>query len=93
MGYEVTELSGRCYQYPELPEEPQASDYETEDAFREAKLEYDQEVNDYMEECKELVRRNEEGEISLYVQIGQKDISMCYVEVATQSSVSAQTAG
>ena len=93
LGYEVTELSGRCYQYPELPEEPQASDYETEDTFREAKLEYDQEVNDYMEECKELVRRNEEGEISLYAQIGQKDISMCYVEVATQSSVSAQTAG
>lgn len=93
LGYEVTELSGRCYQYPELPEEPQSSDYETEDAFREAKLEYDQEVNDYMEECKELVRRNEEGEISLYAQIGQKDISMCYVEVATQSSDSGQTAG
>lgn len=46
-----------------------------------------------MEECKELVRRYEEGEISLYAQIGQKDISMCYVEVATQSFVNEQTAG
>ena len=93
MGYEVTELSGRCNPYPELPEKQQSSNYETEDAFREAKLEYDQEVNDYMEECKELVRRYEEGEISLYAQIGQKDISMCYVEVATQSFVNEQTAG
>ena len=92
LGYEVTELTGRCYQYPELPEEPQSGNYETEDAFREAKLEYDQKVNDYMEECKELVRRNEEGEISLYAQIGQKDISMCYVEVATRSLISGQTA-
>ena len=92
LGYEVTELTGRCYQYPELPEEPQSGNYETEDAFREAKLEYDQKVNDYMEECKELVRRNEEGEISLYAQIGQKNISMCYVEVATRSLISGQTA-
>ena len=89
LGYEVTELPGRCYQYPELPEEPLPCDYETEDAFREAKLEYEQEVHDYMEECKELVRRNEEGDINLYAQIGQKDISMCYVEVQTQGSIGA----
>ena len=93
MGYEVTELSGRCYRYPELPEEPQSGDYETEDAFQEARLEYDQEVNDYMEECKELVRRCEEGEIALYAKIGQKDVSMCYMEMATQSTINEQTAG
>lgn len=93
LGYEVTELSGRCSQYPEMPEEPQSGSYETEDAFREAMQEYDQEVSDYMEECKELVRRNEEGEIALYALIGQKDISMCYVEVAAQSSISGQTTG
>lgn len=56
MGYEVVALQCRYKDYPTLPEEPEAGEYDTEDEYKEAKVEYEQDMNDYMEEGKELVR-------------------------------------
>ena len=37
MGYEVVALQCRYNDYPTLPEEPEAGEYETEDEYKEAK--------------------------------------------------------
>lgn len=50
-------------------------------------------MNDYMEEGKELVRRAEAGEISLFARIGNEDIVKCYVENSMMNAVSGQQAG
>ena len=47
-------------------------------------------MNDYMEEGKELVRRAEAGEISLFARIGNEDIVKCYVENSMMNAVSGQ---
>ena len=52
MGYEVVALQCRYKDYPTLPEEPEAGEYDTEDEYKEAKVEYEQDMNDYMEEGK-----------------------------------------
>ena len=93
MGYEVVALQCRYNDYPTLPEEPEAGEYETEDEYKEAKVEYEQEMNDYMEEGKELVRRAEAGEISLFARIGNNDIVKCYVENSVMNAVGGQQAG
>lgn len=93
MGYEVVALQCRYKDYPTLPEEPEAGEYETEDEYKEAKVEYEQDMNDYMEEGKELVRRAEAGEISLFARIGNEDIVNCYVENSMMNAVSGQQAG
>ena len=93
MGYEVVALQCRYNNYPTLPEEPEAGEYETEDEYKEAKVEYEQDMNDYMEEGKELVRRAEAGEISLFARIGNEDIVKCYVENSMMNAVSGQQAG
>lgn len=93
MGYEVVALQCRYKDYPTLPEEPEAGEYDTEDEYKEAKVEYEQDMNDYMEEGKELVRRAEVGEISLFARIGNEDIVKCYVENSMMNAVSGQQAG
>ena len=90
MGYEVVALQCRYKDYPTLPEEPEAGEYDTEDEYKEAKVEYEQDMNDYMEEGKELVRRAEVGEISLFARIGNEDIVKCYVENSMMNAVSGQ---
>ena len=55
MGYEVVALQCRYKDYPTLPEEPEAGEYDTEDEYKEAKVEYEQDMNDYMERSTVLV--------------------------------------
>ena len=66
--------------YPELPEAPEAADYETTEEYEEAQRDFEQEQEDYKAECEDILRRSEEGEISLYVLIGNKDLFLGYVE-------------
>ena len=80
LGYEVERLSCRHEDYPELPEAPEAADYETTEEYEEAQRDFEQEQEDYKAECEDILRRSEEGEISLYVLIGNKDLFLGYVE-------------
>ena len=80
LGYEVERLSCRHEDYPELPEAPEAADYETTEEYEEAQRDFEQEQEDYKAECEDILRRSEEGEISLYVLIGNKDLFLGYVK-------------
>lgn len=79
-GFEVEKLSVRPADYPEEPEAPDMEDYENAEEYAEAYKEYEKELSEYKEECEDVNRRSEAGEITLYVTIGHNDISLCYVE-------------
>lgn len=89
LGYEVETLPYRYGEYPELPEIPTAEDYETAEEYEEAQKDYEQE--EYKAECEDILRRSEEGEISLYVIVGRSDLSLGYVETAAMNAAEGAT--
>lgn len=89
-GFEVEKLSVRPADYPEEPEAPDMEDYENAEEYAEAYKEYEKELSEYKEECEDVNRRNEAGEITLYVTIGHNDISLCYVENAQVQAVAGE---
>lgn len=89
-GFEVEKLSVRPADYPEEPEAPDMEDYENDEEYAEAYKEYEKELSEYKEECEDVNRRSEAGEITLYVTIGHNDISLCYVENAEIETVAGE---
>lgn len=89
-GFEVEKLSVRPANYPEEPEAPDMEDYENDEEYAEAYKEYEKELSEYKEECEDVNRRSEAGEITLYVTIGHNDISLCYVENAEVQAVAGE---
>lgn len=89
-GFEVEKLSVRPADYPEEPEAPDMEDYENAEEYAEAYKEYEKELSEYKEECEDVNRRSEAGEITLYVTIGHNDISLCYVENAEVQAVAGE---
>lgn len=89
-GFEVEKLSVRPTDYPEEPEAPDMEDYENTEEYAEAYKEYEKELSEYKEECEDVNRRSEAGEITLYVTIGYNDISLCYVENAEMQAVAGE---
>lgn len=89
-GFEVEKLSVRPADYPEEPEAPDMEDYENTEEYAEAYKEYEKELSEYKEECEDVNRRSEAGEITLYVTIGHNDISLCYVENAQVQAVAGE---
>ena len=84
LGYEVETLPYYT-DYPEMPEEPEADDYETTEEYEEARKDYEQEQEDYKAECEDILRGSTEGDISLYVIIGRNAISLGYVETSAMN--------
>lgn len=89
-GFEVEKLSVRPADYPEEPEAPDMEDYENDEEYAEAYKEYEKELSEYKEECEDVNRSSEAGEITLYVTIGHNDISLCYVENAEVQAVAGE---
>lgn len=89
-GFEVEKLSGRPADYPEEPEAPDMEDCENAEEYAEAYKEYEKELSEYKEECEDVNRRSEAGEITIYVKIGHNDISLCYVENAEIQAVAGE---
>lgn len=89
MGYEVVSLDYYAKAYPEQPEAPRKDDYETDEEYEHAQSEYEQDLNGYMEKCKEIRTRSEAGEITLYFRIGNNDIVLCYIKNSTLAAVGA----
>lgn len=89
-GFGVEKLSVRPADYPEEPEAPDMEDYENAEEYAEAYKEYEKELSEYKEECEDVNRRSEAGEITLYVTIGHNDISLCYVENAEVQAVAGE---
>lgn len=74
MGYEVESLNYYAKAYPEQPEAPRKDEYDTTEEYEQAQSEFEQDLNDYTEECEEIRTRSEAGEIILYFRIESKDI-------------------
>ncbi len=83
MGYEVESLNYYAKAYPEQPEAPRKDEYDTTEEYEQAQSEFEQDLNDYTEECEEIRTRCEAGEIILYFRIESKDIVLCYVPKVT----------
>lgn len=86
MGYEVESLKGYAKAYPEAPVAPEKDEYDTVEEYEQAQSEYEQDLNDYTEECEEIRTRSEAGEITLYFCIEDKDIVCCYVPNITYAA-------
>lgn len=78
MGYEVEAIPTGHTQYPRQPEAPEKEAYESEEAYEVACTDYEKEQEDYKEQCAEILRKNEEGEIVLYAMVGTNGITLCY---------------
>lgn len=86
LGYEVETLPYCLIEYPEQPEVPEAEDYDTTEEYEEAQRDYEQEQVDFKAECENILRKSEEGGISLYVKVGRSDLSLGYVETAAMDA-------
>lgn len=91
-GYDV-ETINNCITFPKSPIVPLIEDYDNSEDYEEALKDYEEEQADYIEICNDISRRNEAGEITLYAKIGERDITLCYVEkTAAQIAESDKTA-
>ena len=81
LGYEVEALVSQPYKYPAEPAAPEKDDFDTPEQYEAARADYRQEMDDYKEECDNLVRAAENGEIGIYLMIGQSQIGLYYTEI------------
>ena len=91
LGYDVNTVPMRTELYPTAPSEPLAEEYEDTEAFAEAHDSYEQQMTEYANDCEEINRRMDAGELSLYVEIGHRDAYLCYIDNAVvQRAVNSQ---
>lgn len=83
-GYHVEELEYSVYHYdkgPQMPDAPQAEEFESEEEFIEAKEEYEAEMAAFAEETQQLEFDISEGRVRKYAIIGNLDIELRYEEI------------
>lgn len=83
-GYRVEELEHYLSYYdtaPEMPEEPQAGEYESEEDFVEARQEFEADMADFAEETQQLEFNVSEGRVRKYAVIRSLDIEFRYEEL------------
>ena len=83
-GYHVEELEYYLSYYdtaPQMPEEPQAGDYESGEDFVEAQQEYEAELAEFAEETQQLEFDVSEGRVRKYAVIRSLDIEFRYEEI------------
>ena len=83
MGYEVERLDTYATAYPETPVAPEKEEYDTIEEYEQAYKEYEQDFSNYMEKCRSIHERIDTGELTFYICIGQKEITLCYKASAT----------
>ena len=83
-GYRVEELEHYLSYYdtaPEMPEEPQTGEYESEEDFVEARQEFEADMADFAEETQQLEFYISEGRVRKYAVIRSLDIEFRYEEI------------
>lgn len=84
-GLEVTECN--VNEYPVCPEVPKREDYETEADFTEAETEYKEAFAEYTEETEKINDQYVNGEISRYLIIGEKSVSLGYMTIKQEKII------
>lgn len=82
-GYEVDKVIN-SKPFPRSPKEPDKAKFTDMEKYEEAKICYEEEWADYMEETESLQQRSNNGEIAIYAKIGNIDIEYCYVQRTAQ---------
>ena len=90
MGYQVESVKYTTA-YPKKPEAPEMADYDSTKEYEEAKADYEQDLNEYTEKCDEIRTQCETGETTLYLRIGSKDITLCYVKNISTANTNGTT--
>ena len=86
-GYHVEELEYSIYHYdkgPQIPDAPQAEEFESEEEFSEAQVEYEAEMAAFAEETQQLEFDISEGRVRKYAIIGNLDIEFRYEEIENE---------
>ena len=87
MGYEVEHLNTYATAYPETPVAPtEKEEYDATEECEAAYKEYEQDFSNYMEKCKSIHERIDTGELTFYICIGQKEITLCYMASAAANA-------
>lgn len=76
-GYEVETVSNPR-PFPRSPQEPNRDKFTDMEKYDEAKIRYEEEWADYMEDTETLQQRSNNGEITIYAKICSRDIEYCY---------------
>ena len=84
-GLEITECNAN--EYPVCPEVPKREDYEAEADFNEAETEYKEALAEYTKETEKLNDRYVNGEISRYLIVGEKSVSLGYMTIKQEKII------
>lgn len=87
LGHEVLTLDMPLWRYdsePQMPEVPQAEDFEDPDEFEFAKEDYEEELNRFKEKCVELEYAVSEGRKLKYAHIAATSVDFYYETVRNQ---------
>ncbi len=76
------------YSCPTLPLSPEREDYQSDEEYEEAMIDYGSEVEEYSEKSEALSERYKRGEIKIYVAIERRDVSLVYVETSSDDKSS-----
>lgn len=87
-GYEVEAVSSPR-PFPRSPQEPDRDKFTDMEKYEEAKICYEEEWADYMEETESLQQRSNNGEITIYAKICSRDIEYCYAVRTVQEQQAA----
>ena len=87
-GYEIETVSNPK-PFPRSPQEPNREKFTDMEKYEEAKICYEEEWADYMEETEALQQRSNNGEITIYAQICSRDIEYCYAVRTVQEQQAA----
>lgn len=90
LGHEVAALDIYPNAFPVPPYAPEKENCDTPEEYEEDCRAYEEEMADYKEECDELLRASAEGEVSLYLVVGQDNIALCYTENARNMATANQ---
>lgn len=85
-GYDIEKLSGYLTPYPCEPAAPQSDRFDTEEEYAQAVRAYEGRVEAHREKCADITAKAEAGEISLYIKIGNNDVTLGYMAVTAKPS-------
>lgn len=77
-GYEVEQID-YVKPFPRSPKQPDKEQFSNAETYEEAKQQYESECADYNEKIESIQERSEKGEITIYAEIGTRDVTFCYV--------------
>ena len=84
MGYEIETLSEYPKRFPTEPQAPQREEDDTDEEYAEIVQEFQEEMQEYHNECASLLSKSEAGEITVYIWVGRNSVTLGYKAVPVE---------